>query len=96
MQIKLTGPLQAKPGQEVSLDIETVSNSFVGLLGVDQRTLLLERGNDFERDTILNNLRHHNTNIGFFPYPGKMSGLAVQTNARFPYEGKFHSRYTEF
>uniref|UniRef100_A0A1A9VUV4 TEP1-F n=1 Tax=Glossina austeni TaxID=7395 RepID=A0A1A9VUV4_GLOAU len=84
--IKVRGPRQAKPGQEVSLDIETVSNSFVGLLGVDQRTLLLERGNDFERDTILNNLRHHNTNIGFFPYPGKMSGLAVQTNARFPYE----------
>ncbi|XP_037884022.1 CD109 antigen-like isoform X2 [Glossina fuscipes] len=84
--IKVTGPLQAKPGQEVSLDIETASNSFVGLLGVDQRTLLLESGNDFERDTILNNLRHHNTNFGFSPYPGKTSGLAIHTNAQLPYQ----------
>uniref|UniRef100_A0A1A9W1S8 TEP1-F n=1 Tax=Glossina brevipalpis TaxID=37001 RepID=A0A1A9W1S8_9MUSC len=63
-KIKITGPEQVKPGQKVTLNIEADPNSIVCLLGADQKTLLLETGNDLEPDTILNNLRRHHTNIG--------------------------------
>lgn len=93
MQIEITGPIQATPGQEVSLEIKTDPNSYIGLLGVDQSMLLLKSGNDLEFAAILNDLRnrkpidkHYQNSI--YPYPGERSGLVVMTNAHFPYECK--------
>uniref|UniRef100_A0A1A9VUW4 TEP1-F n=1 Tax=Glossina austeni TaxID=7395 RepID=A0A1A9VUW4_GLOAU len=90
-KIEITGPLQATPGQEVSLEIKTDPNSYIGLLGVDQSMLLLKSGNDLEFDAILNDLhsrkpidKHYQNSI--YPYPGERSGLVVMTNAHFPYE----------
>lgn len=37
---------EAGPGDEVSLTISTNPDSYIGLLGVDQRSLLLKSGND--------------------------------------------------
>jgi len=34
------------PGENVNLMISAKPNSFIGLLGVDQRSLLLKSGND--------------------------------------------------
>uniref|UniRef100_A0A1B0AER0 TEP1-F n=1 Tax=Glossina pallidipes TaxID=7398 RepID=A0A1B0AER0_GLOPL len=92
-KIEITGPVQATPGQEVSLEIKTDPNSYIGLLGVDQSTLLLKSGNDLEFDAILNDLhsrkpidKHYQNSI--YPYPGERSGLVVMTNAHFPYESR--------
>ncbi|XP_037884017.1 CD109 antigen-like isoform X1 [Glossina fuscipes] len=92
-KVKITGPLQAKPGQDVSLEIKADPNSYIGLLGVDQSMLLLKSGNDLEFDAVLKNLhslkpvdKHYQNSI--YTYPGERSGLVVMTNAHFPYESR--------
>uniref|UniRef100_A0A1B0BJ33 TEP1-F n=1 Tax=Glossina palpalis gambiensis TaxID=67801 RepID=A0A1B0BJ33_9MUSC len=92
-KVKITGPLQAKPGQDVSLEIKADPNSYIGLLGVDQSMLLLKSGNDLEFDAVLKNFRslkpvdkHYQNSI--YTYPGERSGLVVMTNAHFPYESR--------
>lgn len=94
MQIEVTGPSQAKPGQEVTLNVKTDPNSYVGLLGVDQSVLLLKSGNDLHRHAILNDLKlYKNWEENEWPrsvykVPGKKSGLLIMTNSHYPYEGK--------
>lgn len=39
-------PEEVAPGDNVNLVITSKPNSYVGLLGVDQRSLLLKSGND--------------------------------------------------
>uniref|UniRef100_A0A1B0D7P4 TEP1-F n=1 Tax=Phlebotomus papatasi TaxID=29031 RepID=A0A1B0D7P4_PHLPP len=51
--------LQAGPGDDISLTVNTKPNSFVGLLGVDQSVLLLKSGNDLSKDEIFNDLRNY-------------------------------------
>uniref|UniRef100_A0A1A9W1S7 TEP1-F n=1 Tax=Glossina brevipalpis TaxID=37001 RepID=A0A1A9W1S7_9MUSC len=90
-KIQIKGPLQAKPGEEISLEVKTDPNSYIGLLGVDQSVLLLKSGNDLDFDVILNGLRSHKTKANYngnniYPNPGQKSGLVVMTNAHFPYE----------
>lgn len=51
--------LQAGPGDDISLTVNTKPNSFVGLLGVDQSVLLLKSGNDLSKDDIFNDLRNY-------------------------------------
>uniref|UniRef100_A0A1A9W1T1 TEP1-F n=1 Tax=Glossina brevipalpis TaxID=37001 RepID=A0A1A9W1T1_9MUSC len=92
-KIQIKGPLQAKPGEEISLEVRTDPNSYVGLLGVDQSVLLLKSGNDLDFDAVLNDLQGHNTVTNYYgdnnyPNPGQKSGLVVMTNAHFPYEGR--------
>ncbi|XP_037884019.1 CD109 antigen-like [Glossina fuscipes] len=91
-KIEITGPSQAKPGQEVSLNVKADPNSYVGLLGVDQSVLLLKSGNDLHLHAILNDLKPYknweenewlrNT----YKVPGKKSGLLVMTNSHYPYQ----------
>lgn len=96
MQIEITGASQAKPGQEVTLNIKTDPNSYVGLLGVDQSVLLLKSGNDLDLSAILNDLKpyksedEHQDEFSRYIYkvPGENSGLMVMTNAHYPYKGK--------
>uniref|UniRef100_A0A1A9VUW5 TEP1-F n=1 Tax=Glossina austeni TaxID=7395 RepID=A0A1A9VUW5_GLOAU len=93
-KIEITGPSQAKPGQEVTLNIKTDPNSYVGLLGADQSVLLLKSGNDLDLSATLNDLKsykiedEHQDEWSRFIYkvPGENSGLMVMTNAHYPYK----------
>uniref|UniRef100_A0A1B0ABH0 TEP1-F n=1 Tax=Glossina pallidipes TaxID=7398 RepID=A0A1B0ABH0_GLOPL len=91
-KIEVTGSSQAKPGQEVTLNVKTDPNSYVGLLGVDQSVLLLKSGNDLHRHAILNDLRPYKNweenewGRSVYKVPGKKSGLLVMTNSHYPYK----------
>lgn len=43
---------EAKPGQEVEVNVLTKPNSLVGVLGIDQSVLLLKSGNDITLDDV--------------------------------------------
>lgn len=47
---------QAKPGETLNISVSTRTNSYVGLLGVDQSVLLLKKGNDIEQSTVFSEL----------------------------------------
>ncbi|XP_026844063.1 CD109 antigen isoform X1 [Drosophila persimilis] len=87
--IEISAPADAKPSEEIKLRVKTDSDSFVGLLGVDQSVLLLKSGNDLSRDEIFNSLSKYQTTTpyrrGFGRYPGETSGLVTLTNANYPY-----------
>nr|XP_016940111.1 CD109 antigen isoform X3 [Drosophila suzukii] len=87
--IDISAPVSAKPSEEVKLRVKTDSDSFVGLLGVDQSVLLLKSGNDLSRDEIFNGLNNYQTSTpsqrGYGRYPGQTSGLVTLTNAHYPY-----------
>jgi Alpha-2-macroglobulin bait region domain len=51
---------QVKPGENVSISINTKPNSYVGILGVDQSVLVLKSGNDIERSTVFDDLEKYN------------------------------------
>ncbi|XP_054743839.1 CD109 antigen isoform X9 [Anastrepha obliqua] len=80
---------QAKPGDDVMLQVNTDPDSFVGLLGVDQSVLLLKSGNDISRDQIFNSLSNYDASTpwmqGYGRYPGRESGVVTMTNANYPY-----------
>lgn len=93
-KIEITAPKEAKPSEEVTLNIKTDPNSFVGLLGVDQSVLLLQSGNDLDSSQIINDLKSYDTSTpyirGYGEYPGRSSGLVTLTNANYPDStGKF-------
>ncbi|XP_064546524.1 CD109 antigen isoform X1 [Drosophila montana] len=87
--IEISAPLEAKPSEEVKLQIKTDADSYVGLLGVDQSVLLLKSGNDLARDDVFNSLNKYKTSTpwqqGYGRYPGQSSGLVTLTNANYPY-----------
>ncbi|XP_011158223.1 CD109 antigen isoform X2 [Solenopsis invicta] len=58
IDLKLT-PEEVKPGDNVNLMISAKPNSFVGLLGVDQRSLLLKSGNDITYDQVYKELQSY-------------------------------------
>ncbi|XP_012527299.1 CD109 antigen isoform X2 [Monomorium pharaonis] len=58
VDLKLT-PEEVKPGDKVNLMISAKPNSFVGLLGVDQRSLLLKSGNDISYDQVHKELQSY-------------------------------------
>jgi len=94
LQIKISAPLEAKPSEEVNIQVKTDPESYVGLLGVDQSVLLLKSGNDLSRDAVFNSLNKFKTTTpyqhGYGRYPGDNSGLVTLTNADYPYNfGKF-------
>ncbi|GAB0100916.1 Alpha-macroglobulin, receptor-binding [Sergentomyia squamirostris] len=61
---------QAKPGEDLSITVNTKPNSFVGLLGVDQSVLLLKSGNDLSKDDIFNDLKSYQEETWYArPYP---------------------------
>ncbi|XP_065357540.1 CD109 antigen-like isoform X6 [Calliphora vicina] len=96
-KIEITAPKQAKPSEEVTLNIKTDPDSFVGLLGVDQSVLLLQSGNDLDSNKIINDLSTYDTTTpyirGYGTYPGKASGLITQTNANYPYSTDYPRIY---
>uniref|UniRef100_A0A1A9W1S6 TEP1-F n=1 Tax=Glossina brevipalpis TaxID=37001 RepID=A0A1A9W1S6_9MUSC len=90
-EIEITGPDTAKPGQEITLNVKTDPNSYVGLLGVDQSVLLLKSGNDIDPRAILNDFKTYEhkatlTHRNVYKIPGENSGLVVMTNSHYPYK----------
>ncbi|XP_063973145.1 CD109 antigen-like isoform X2 [Diachasmimorpha longicaudata] len=63
-------PGETGPGQTVDLNITSRPNSFVGVLGVDQRSLLLKSGNDITREDVLKELRGYDMSEES-PYDGE-------------------------
>lgn len=72
----------------MTVNIKSDPNSFVGLLGIDQKVLLLKSGNDFTRKCIYEDLHSYGHQYSYCRTPslGFMSGVIVLTNAR--YDGK--------
>ncbi|XP_034936868.1 CD109 antigen-like isoform X2 [Chelonus insularis] len=50
---------EAKPGEFVDVTILTKPNSYIGVLGVDQRSLLLKSGNDISLDQVYKELKSY-------------------------------------
>ncbi|KAK0179673.1 hypothetical protein PV327_005405 [Microctonus hyperodae] len=50
---------ETKPGETVDLTITSKPNSYVGILGVDQRSLLLKSGNDLSHEQVYRELRSY-------------------------------------
>lgn len=83
---------QAKPGEQLSITVNTKPNSYVGLLGVDQSVLLLKKGNDLEKSAIFEELGKFNEKTRwsrkwYSNYYGsysdfETSGAAIITNAK--------------
>ncbi|XP_015122489.1 CD109 antigen isoform X1 [Diachasma alloeum] len=63
-------PGETGPGQTVDLNITSRPNSFVGVLGVDQRSLLLKSGNDISREDVMRELRGYDMSEES-PYDGE-------------------------
>ncbi|XP_011502894.1 PREDICTED: CD109 antigen-like [Ceratosolen solmsi marchali] len=59
-------PDEVEPGDNVDLTIMAKPNSYVGLLGVDQRSLLLKSGNDISHDQIRKLLMSYDSNEANF------------------------------
>ncbi|BET03014.1 thioester-containing protein [Nesidiocoris tenuis] len=58
--VKLSAsPNETEPGKEAVINVETRSNSFVGLMGIDQSVILLKKGNDLSKDDVENDLRSY-------------------------------------
>ncbi|XP_017476946.1 PREDICTED: CD109 antigen isoform X7 [Rhagoletis zephyria] len=95
--IDISAQPQAKPGDDVQLQIKTDPESFVGLLGVDQSVLLLKSGNDINKDQIFNSLSNFEANTpwmrGYGRYPGQESGVVTMTNANYPYNDEIPRYY---
>lgn len=49
-------PEASKPGDNVTITINSAPNSYIGLLGVDKSVLLLKKGNDLETQSIFSEL----------------------------------------
>ncbi|XP_031828991.1 thioester-containing protein 1 allele R1 isoform X2 [Nomia melanderi] len=52
-------PEEVGPGENVNLIITSKPNSFVGLLGVDQRSILLKSGNDISHEQVYKELKSY-------------------------------------
>ncbi|XP_078044261.1 thioester-containing protein 1 allele R1 isoform X3 [Augochlora pura] len=52
-------PGEVAPGENVNLVITSKPNSYVGLLGVDQRSILLKSGNDISREQVYKELKSY-------------------------------------
>lgn len=89
-------PEQAKASDVINLSIKSDPDSFIGLLGVDQSVLLLQTGNDFDKNQILSDLNCYDISSrpGCFSFhswdtPGFSSGFVTLTNASLPKPRKY-------
>ncbi|XP_014601165.1 PREDICTED: CD109 antigen-like isoform X2 [Polistes canadensis] len=61
VDIKISPEEEVEPGKDVSLMISSKPNSYVGLLGVDQRSFLLKSGNDISYEKVEKELKSYDT-----------------------------------
>ncbi|XP_061392979.1 thioester-containing protein 1 allele R1-like [Musca vetustissima] len=83
-KLEISAPEQAKASDVVNLAIKSDPDSFIGLLAVDQSVLLLQSGNDFDKDAIFNGLNCNERQLHGFNSPGWKSCLVTMTNASSP------------
>lgn len=72
LKLKLSAK-QAKPGQNVSIDVLTNPNSYVGLLGVDQSVLLLKQNEGLSQEEAMRAIDNqaggfYSSNLGTYFY----------------------------
>ncbi|XP_032689989.1 CD109 antigen-like isoform X2 [Odontomachus brunneus] len=58
VDVKIT-PGEVEPGNDVSLMISAKPDSYIGLLGVDQRSILLKSGNDISHEQVYKELQSY-------------------------------------
>ncbi|KYN22068.1 hypothetical protein ALC57_05544 [Trachymyrmex cornetzi] len=91
LDVELTGVLQNHvsyylkclsfmPGENVNLMISAKPNSFIGLLGVDQRSLLLKSGNDISYDQVYKELQMYDKAEASPHADGFKTGVIILTN----------------
>ncbi|XP_061401081.1 thioester-containing protein 1 allele R1-like [Musca vetustissima] len=83
-KLEISAPEQAKASDVVNLAIKSDTDSFIGLLAVDQSVLLLQSGNDFDKDAIFNGLNCNERQLHGFNSPGWKSCFVTMTNASSP------------
>ncbi|GAB1860997.1 CD109 antigen [Camponotus japonicus] len=72
IDLKVT-PGEVMPGESVNLVISAKPNSFIGLLGVDQRSLLLKSGNDISYEQVYKELQSYDR-VKASPYTDSFIG----------------------
>ncbi|XP_011255612.1 CD109 antigen isoform X2 [Camponotus floridanus] len=72
IDLKVT-PGEVMPGESVNLVISAKPNSFIGLLGVDQRSLLLKSGNDISYEQVYKELQSYDR-VKASPYTDSFFG----------------------
>ncbi|KYN33932.1 hypothetical protein ALC56_11746 [Trachymyrmex septentrionalis] len=91
LDVELTGVLQnhvdikiapgeVMPGENVNLMISAKPNSFIGLLGIDQRSLLLKSGNDISYDQVYKELQTYDKAEASPHADGFKTGVIILTN----------------
>ncbi|KAM7352029.1 thioester-containing protein 1 allele S3-like isoform 2-T2 [Cochliomyia hominivorax] len=87
-QISLSAPKQAKPGQEVTIEINAQPKSYVSILAVDLGVYLLDNSYDLKKSKILLDLDEERSYspVAATVYPGLLSGLLTLTNANYKFE----------
>lgn len=53
---------RSTPGQDIGITVSSKPNAFVGLMGVDQSTMILQQGNDLDNAEILDEMDQYSRN----------------------------------
>lgn len=73
---------QARPGDEIDIQISTSPDSFVALLGIDQSVKLMKQGNDLDKSEIFSELSDYNIFVTGKKWTDFLdSGVFLMTNA---------------
>ncbi|KAM7351081.1 uncharacterized protein ACRADG_004066 [Cochliomyia hominivorax] len=84
--VSVSAPKQAKPGQEVTLNLKAQPKSYVSILAVDLSVYILDNTYDLYKHNIINDLDADKSYIpdAHIKRPGIISGLITLTNAHYP------------
>lgn len=64
VKVKLSAS-ETQPGQNVSIDVITHPDSYVGLIGIDQSVLLLKKNDGLTKEDVFNEMNsYQNSNFG--------------------------------
>ncbi|RWS11259.1 CD109 antigen-like protein [Dinothrombium tinctorium] len=87
-----TNVKETKPGAYVDIKIASKLNSYVAILGIDQRTLLLKSGNDIEKSMIESDMRK---SLGCNGFDYFSSCVQHSLNWRYWYSASFKRKFKE-
>ncbi|XP_055917708.1 thioester-containing protein 1 allele R1-like [Eupeodes corollae] len=85
--ISIGVPNQVMPGEEINITVNTLPDSYVALLGIDERVYQPKTGNGLSKAAIFHDLNRYDArtpwSFGYGQYPGRQAGLVTLTNANF-------------